>query len=38
MLDMCAKNIGGGRVYTEIAPTLMSRDYKEPRMIMEIKK
>lgn len=34
MLDMCqAKREGSAREYTDFAPTLSARDYKEPRLI-----
>ena len=35
MIDMSYLNMGGARVYEKIVPTLTSRDYKEPRLILE---
>lgn len=35
LVDNSYKNMGGERIYTEIAPALTARDYKEPRSIVE---
>ncbi len=35
IIDPMAKGIDGLRMYNEISPTLNSRDYKEPRMVVE---
>lgn len=37
MIDMSYRNLGGGRYYKDICPTLTSRDYKEPRYIVNMR-